>query len=118
MIMIVLEFFFDQVDGFPYQISRGLGDFSNSGFSKIKSILKNKYELIASPDMEEIEKFATINSQSNLNFYYENKKDKEKPRYIELSASRSITISYYSEEYFENKILKQLKKRKNKYKDL
>ena len=120
-----IRIWFNQGDGFAYMIERPLGNYSASGFSNIKSNLEKKYEVIASPNIEEIEKFASINSSSELSFYYENKKEKEKPLYILFSASRGgplavpkLTIKYYSKEYFEKKVFKKLKKRKNKYKDL
>ena len=124
-------------ENFPHTIERELGDYSNSGVSKINTSLQKKYKLIASPDAEEIEKFVfQADDKSELNYYYENKKNKKKPQYIIFSGyigkkakcdlsykncytsdSPKIKIRYFSKKYYENNILKKLNKSKNKYND-
>ena len=74
-------------DDFPVMVERKLGNYSNAGVSKINSALEKQYVSIASPNLEETEKFTFQSGKtSELNWYYENKKDRNKPNYLVFSA--------------------------------
>lgn len=109
-------------NGFPYHFYRSFGAYSTSGISKYSSKLKDRYKVIKSPTKEEREKF--IFGKKELIYYYKNQeKNSKKPLYISLytrtmGSSRTIYIGYYSKNYFEDKILSALKKKKKKEDDL
>ena len=114
-------------DGFPYKIYRSFGSYSITGFTKYNAKLIKRYKVIKSPTLEEREKFIIPKYGRDLIYYYKNtKKDSTKPLYITLyttslsykNPKKSIYIGYFSKDYFENTILKQMEKKKKKDDDL
>ena len=113
--------------GFPYQIYRSFGSYSNTGFLKYHGKLKDRYKVLKSPSLEEREKFIIPRYGRDLVYYYKNtKKDSKKPMYITLytgslspkAPKKTIYIGYFSKDYFEKTILGAMEKKKKKDDDL